>query len=44
VARFELAALFAFQEPVTENFNGIWQTYFVRLLHTIRNNLLHKEL
>ena len=45
VARFELAALFAYQEPVTENFTGtLANVCRSSATRTIRNNLLHKEL
>jgi hypothetical protein len=45
VARFELAALFAYQEPVTESFTGnLANVCRSSATRTIRNNLLHKEL
>jgi hypothetical protein len=44
VARFDLAALFAFQRPVTESFNGNLAEVFRSSGNTTRINLLHKEL
>jgi hypothetical protein len=44
VARFDLTALFAFQRPVTESFNGNLAAVFRSPGNTIRINLLHKEL
>jgi hypothetical protein len=44
VARFDLVALFAFQRPVTENFNGNLAEVFRPSGNTTRINLLHKEL
>lgn len=44
VARFDLAALFAFQRPVTESFNGNLAAVFRSSGNTTRINLLHKEL
>ena len=44
VARFDLVALFAFQRPVTESFNGSLAAVFRSPGNTTRINLLHKEL
>jgi len=44
VARFDLVALFAFQKPVTESFNGKLAAVFRSPDNTTRINLLHKEL
>ena len=44
VARFDLAALFAFQRPVTEYFNRNLAEVFRPSDNTTRINLLHKEL
>ena len=44
VARFGLVAMFAFQRPITENFNRNLAAVFRLSGDTTRINLLHKEL